>query len=151
MQREYEKVFLGIDEDISPEHRPIYGMIVSNEFLSSENAEYLPNSYGNVLISMKSDISDRTTFTSSDSLLSKNTSVPSMLKDPKIYSFNEILDRDTVLGSKNIDIFSGDTYVEAQYHGGVSFRDIEEVIFLEEPSKDIVKELYRKGIKFKVL
>ena len=150
----------------------IYGYLWDKDSVIQDFAIDLPGQYGNIAVKLKKDIRSRATFTVNDSLgpASSDRIIPSLLDDVKnpfkrsSYEIADVVDIDLQDASVNqICMKTGARYMEAQYHGGVTLDDIEEVIYgpknrsgwatkVDEPYelsdiKDQVIELRSSGIR----
>lgn len=141
----------------------IYGYLwkedYADDILFNDSAE----GYGDVIVKFKKDIMQRTTFTIDDSLgpVMNDMMVPSLANEitPSWRARSHYTDQikkmkavaDEEIHKKILDEL-GVRYIEAQYHGGVSIDDIEEVVytyreFLKGIDEDLVEKLKEKGIK----
>lgn len=132
-----EKELFGYSFDLDNSLRPIYGYLtnIKDGFeFSSKNGAMM---YGNVTIILKKkDLSKKTTFTIGDSLdgTRYNFKVPSLYDNPAISSIsaNKSL-TDSYgkftgkLGNNLEKVTTNVSYVELQFHGGVSIKNIEKV------------------------
>ena len=123
-----EKLFFGYSIDMAPELRPIYGMVDSIESHS------VAHNYGDVLWVLKDDIRTRTTVTGIDSL--SRPVVPGPINNPGWratvppgYDGNVAIP----IHDQFADGFAGNPdYVEAQFHGGVSLKDVDHVDLINQ-------------------
>lgn len=137
IRKEIEQTLFGYNLDLQDSLRPIYGYLTNfkNGFDgSSVNGSIM---YGNVAIKLKkSNLSNRTTFTFGDSLDGTrwDVKVPSLFTNPSKISISANRSLTDNYGkftgklSKDLkDITENIPYVELQFHGGVSIKDIEKV------------------------
>lgn len=137
IRKEMEQTLFGYNLDLEDSLRPIYGYLTNfkNGFDgSSTNGSIM---YGNVAIKLKkSNLSNRTTFTFGDSLDGTrwDVKVPSLFTNPSKISISANRSLTDNYGKfvgklpKDLkDITENIPYVELQFHGGVSIKDIEKV------------------------
>ena len=137
IRKEIEKTLFGYNLDLKDSLRPIYGYLTNfkNGFDgSSVNGSIM---YGNVAIKLKkSNLSNRTTFTFGDSLNGTrwDVKVPSLFTNPSKISISANRSLTDNYGKfigrlpKDLkDITENIPYVELQFHGGVSIKDIEKI------------------------
>ena len=137
IRKEMEQTLFGYNLDLEDSLRPIYGYLTNfkNGFDgSSTNGSIM---YGNVAIKLKkSNLSNRTTFTFGDSLDGTrwDVKVPSLFTNPSKISISanrSLTDNYGKFVGKLPKDLKGITenipYVELQFHGGVSIKDIEKV------------------------
>lgn len=137
IRKEMEQTLFGYNLDLEDSLRPIYGYLTNfkNGFDgSSTNGSIM---YGNVAIKLKkSNLSNRTTFTFGDSLDGTrwDIKVPSLFTNPSKISISanrSLTDNYGKFVGKLPKDLKGITenipYVELQFHGGVSIKDIEKV------------------------
>ena len=137
IRKEMEQTLFGYNLDLEDSLRPIYGYLTNfkNGFDgSSTNGSIM---YGNVAIKLKkSNLSNRTTFTFGDSLDGTrwDIKVPSLFTNPSKISISANRSLTDNYGKfvgklpKDLkDITENIPYVELQFHGGVSIKDIEKV------------------------
>lgn len=137
MRKEIEQTLFGYDLNLKDSLRPIYGYLTNfkNGFDGSSTNGCVM--YGNVAIKLKkSNLSNRTTFTFGDSLDGTrwDVKVPSLFTDPSKISISanrtltDSYGKFTGKLSKDLkDITENIPYIELQFHGGVSIKDIEKV------------------------
>lgn len=95
------------------------------------------------------------TWTFNDSL--GCTYQPSLVTDPKIESFDNVLSSSKMPKSSDTRSLhawqkqKGTSYVELQYHGKLTIDDVESIVFADKPSKiikpDLIDKLKAKGIE----
>lgn len=137
IRKEMEQTLFGYNLDLEDSLRPIYGYLTNfkNGFDgSSTNGSIM---YGNVAIKLKkSNLSNRTTFTFGDSLDGTrwDVKVPSLFTNPSKISISANRSLTDNYGKfigrlpKDLkEITENIPYVELQFHGGVSIKDIEKV------------------------
>lgn len=137
IRKEMEQTLFGYNLDLEDSLRPIYGYLTNfkNGFDgSSTNGSIM---YGNVAIKLKkSNLSNRTTFTFGDSLDGTrwDVKVPSLFTNPSKISISANRSLTDNYGKftgklpKDLkDITENIPYIELQFHGGVSIKDIEKV------------------------
>jgi hypothetical protein len=158
-----ETRFFGHTDSSPVSERPIYG------YIDHEGVQDDPNGYGEVRITLKDDVKDRSTVTIGDSNATFGdnkpeqyawTSRPLSATDPNPDDISQIPTK------KGYDIFqalqeastsgtnhSFDTvpYIETQIHGGVSLKDIASIDFGQTPpSPTMASKLDRLGIAYTV-
>lgn len=137
IRKEMEQTLFGYNLDLEDSLRPIYGYLTNfkNGFDgSSTNGSIM---YGNVAIKLKKgNLSNRTTFTFGDSLDGTrwDVKVPSLFTNPSKISISANRSLTDNYGKfigklpKDLkDITENIPYVELQFHGGVSIKDIEKI------------------------
>jgi hypothetical protein len=115
LRRDVEKNAMGVPHKIENEKRPIYGY-VSNEHGS--HGSIALDGYGEVAYILKEEIKGRSTVTFGDSL--DNALPASPYSDHKEYSVAP--HEPGRIGR------STNSYIEAQFHGGVSVNDVEKIV-----------------------
>lgn len=134
---EVEETLYGYPRDLDPRLRPIYGYLTNskNGFEFSRYNGALK--YGNVsIILKKKGLSNRTTFTLGDSLdgTRYDYKVPTLYDQPSMQALSasrSLCDRyGTYTGKVGKDLYevtNNVSYLELQFHGGVSINNIEKV------------------------
>ena len=134
---EAEKTLFGYPENLDPKLRPIYGYLTNtkNGFEFSRYNGALR--YGNVsIILKKKGLSNRTTFTLGDSLdgTRYDYKVPTLYDQPSMRALSasrSLSDKYGAytgkVGKDLYDVTNSISYVELQFHGGVSVNNIEKV------------------------
>ena len=137
---EIEKEHLNYQDNTPKEDRPIYGYLADRSGVYEHGSPELEQ-YGDLVVKLKPEVKDRSTFTFDDSFKKID---PSSINNPKATSL--ISQRLTnsgedirktmksVLNAKSVGDISGSTnslYVESQIHGQVKPSDIREISFLE--------------------
>lgn len=134
---EAEKTLFGYPENLDPKLRPIYGYLTNtkNGFEFSRYNGALR--YGNVsIILKKKGLSNRTTFTLGDSLdgTRYDYKVPTLYDQPSMRALSasrSLSDKYGAytgkVGKDLYDVTNNISYVELQFHGGVSVNNIEKV------------------------
>lgn len=134
MRPEREWEMFGID--IHSTERPIYGFLSDNEhgIVRKEGLEGISATadYGNVIVKFKRDvIISKATITFHDSLASGRYCPPTPAGMPHFTSFPLIHSKfpeKFFYGIKGTGVANwGESYAEAQYHGGLSAEDIESI------------------------
>lgn len=148
MRKETELGMLGIPESPPPslEHRPIYGYLHPPGQLFDEGDEV--SLYGSIRITLKDHVKDRATFTVGDSLGA--FARPAPFHDPGVESMtrNWAARGGPVIMKKTVEE-TDVSYVEAQYHGGLSVDDIASVTLPGfDPNPKFMKLLEKKGIPY---
>ena len=120
--------------------------------------------YGSIMFTFKKDrVKDRTTFTYGDSFCQKGRVIASKVTDPKVESaggsalsslYNSIVQK---FGEDSSGLESGETaqkidrYIELQYHGDLTIRDVEKVNvgLCDNPNRvaNIVRNILPSNIK----
>lgn len=134
---EVEETLYGYPRDLDPKLRPIYGYLTNskNGFEFSRYNGALR--YGNVsIILKKKGLSNRTTFTLGDSLdgTRYDYKVPTLYDQPNMQALSasrSLCDKyGTYTGKVGKDLYevtNNVSYLELQFHGGVSINNIEKV------------------------
>lgn len=134
---EVEETLYGYPRDLDPKLRPIYGYLTNskNGFEFSRYNGALR--YGNVsIILKKKGLSNRTTFTLGDSLdgTRYDYKVPTLYDQPSMQALSasrSLCDKyGTYTGKVGKDLYevtNNVSYLELQFHGGVSINNIEKV------------------------
>nr|CAI9751134.1 minor head protein [Caudoviricetes sp.] len=134
---EVEETLYGYPRNLDPKLRPIYGYLTNTkngfEFSRYNGAV----KYGNVsIILKKKGLSNRTTFTLGDSLdgTRYNYKVPTLYDQPSMQALSasrSLCDRYGTytgkVGKDLYDVTNNVSYLELQFHGGVSIDNIEKV------------------------
>lgn len=170
-RRLLERQLFGLDEDLDPVDRPIYGS-VTNAFSEYNYSDH----YGSVRVVLKDSVRDRTTVTFGDSLhMGTERVVASPARsvdavhgvqwnqymysqagyDPDVGAvrvWRSSMDTDqitTLIYQEWDDVNREMGYVEAQIHGGLKVDDIDEVILTKlPPAQATLEELTRLGIRW---
>lgn len=168
---------LSIDEKLfdfpkagDPTKRPIYGYLGKAD--GSDNDPYELGSknsrgekmmsqdqllqYGDLIVSFKPEMRNRTTMTAGDSLdqnRGRYSLTPTPLSNPDAFSQSPLTVKYLLSGDALKHKSLGQGYQEAQLHGGVSVSDIKHVTFRSEkqPSKTMLKKLDSLGITYSIL
>lgn len=134
---EVEETLFGYPRNLDPKLRPIYGYLTNtkNGFEFSKYNGALR--YGNVsIILKKKGLSNRTTFTLGDSLDGTrfDYKVPTLYDQPSMRALSasrSLCDKHGAytgkVGKDLYDVTNNISYVELQFHGGVSVNNIEKV------------------------
>lgn len=152
---DYEKYgYLGIPDDYE-------------DFWGSRNSA---SHYGKVMVVFKRDVFERTTFTVEDSLGNGDSRevIGTPVAAPSRFSIPANYDKDSVVETladmylrKSTDVFefnnsSGVSYTELQYHGKLTFDDVDRLCFRTQADLDYLPESYKeilrkKGVKLVVV
>jgi len=131
--RAEERMF-GYPKSLPDEERPIYGYLAG-----SADETHGVEQYGDLIVNLKPETNERTTFSLIDSLGPGRDGeiIPSPLNDPSLTSW---------WGGANPVEANGDvadmtygSYAEAQIHGGVALSDIDQVIFSAEREQERIQ------------
>jgi hypothetical protein len=159
---EVEAKLFGTRPDVAPEHRPVYGFVASRDFATAaHDSQVRVSGYGDAVFKLKPHVRDRATLTLGDSLARSDqlrsapaTAVTSDLAPLGGYSWarthKEFLSHAGSPSERLEHLAANHGYVEAQYHGGITHRDVAEVAFPSEPSREIRAALKRRGIPYRV-
>jgi hypothetical protein len=100
--------------------------------------------YGNIQIVLRDSVRPRITVTAGDSLDLRQTRRPSPI--------GQIDYRSTAGHDRTYDErWLLNSYVEAQIHGGVTWDDVAEVVFVRQPEPETLAALQRRGVAWRVL
>jgi hypothetical protein len=148
-----EAMVFGIPSDARAADRPIYGYLEG----SIESAPTLTQ-YGKIVLRMSKAVRRRSTFTFGDSLDDTAiTSVhppyaPAPVVRPAIYASHSMRD---IYGTSALAecLDPRYMYAEAQIFGGITPRDVEEVVFLQgiQPDRPLVDDLNRWGVLWRTV
>lgn len=132
-----EKSMFGVDDPKSGS--PTYCYINSGQQIREE--------YGDIRISFKRSILDKSTFTVGDSI--EGRAKPFLLGD-KLTAENLVWNQpyDSTVNAKKFDYYA--EYIEVQYHSTLTTEDIEEVILLKKHDKSLEQALEDAGIPWRV-
>lgn len=157
-----EQVF-GTPQSIDPKLRPIYGYGSAPGFADYHSPnERMVSGYGPVAIRLKPSVRARTTFTAGDSLGYPDIAQGSPVESPDIRSFPMAYYHHRRLAKHLIGtarppagrlrmIQEDVSYLEMQYHGGVTVDDIAEVGFDRPPPQSVADALAARGIPWRVI
>jgi hypothetical protein len=161
-----EERWFGYPGDLPGQDRPVYGYVSVDPERSAGagergmglNTDQL-SQYGEVQVILRPEVLERTTACVGDSLDAQAGTVPSSILDPRPESYGAFpsttegrhgalagLDRDY-----QSTAFQGNTYVEAQIHGGVFVGDIDHVLLHQEPSSELRQALDAAGVDWWVV
>jgi hypothetical protein len=133
-----EEALFGIPVTAGADERPIYG------YLEGSNPAALVQ-YGPVVIRLRSDVRERTTFTMADSLDHTGAGThtylgPSPLSAPRVDALHTEYD---LLSAPSMAHATGYGYVECQIHGGVTLADIAGIAFTQGvvPDEEVERRL----------
>lgn len=153
-----EPLIFDLKKDTPIKAHPVYGMMYTKAEL--ENTDFNPTKYGkrygqNVIVLKKSNVEDRTTFTLGDSLNNTRNTKPSLVEDPKIYSFGTFTSKEKFQNATNLTSLSAkrfvtDQYAEIQIRGGFSLSDVEYIRLRDEPDEAFKKLLEDNNVKWEV-
>jgi len=119
-----EALGFGLDEDLAPEDRPVYGYIANKQF------DRWLSDYGDLVIELKPEARKRTTVMMGDSLtpMREGQGVPAPVDAPDKGAWDgNITSLYEVAHGHEEWVMTGMEYVEAQIHGGVRVSDIQAV------------------------
>lgn len=146
-----EHTALGIPPSAAGTARPTYGYITGSH-------ESHPNvvKYGDAILRLRRDVNFRTSFTFGDSLdeiavwSPQPPFCPQPLARPTILGLDGRCD---LLGAGQLWEATRCGYVEAQIHGAVTTRDVEEIVFTLsiQPGLSMREEMQRLGIAFRTV
>ena len=138
-----------------------YGYLWDDDFVADFEWDG-PSQYGGSTIQFKSDVRDRTTFTCGDSLGGVYT--PSYLDEVTPswgrYATDELAEANRLGYKPSVESLletGGRSYIEAQYHGGMTLDDVESFVIGPHDyrrngiDKSLVKALNERGIKVGVV
>ena len=151
---------IGVGESVTHEQRPIYGYVSGKDFsLFGKDSELAVSNYGEVSVKLKPSIRDRATVTAGDSLGAEVAARPAnnpdhLAADGFLRRLHDYHDDSKLTPHEKLANFAGAggfSYIESQYHGGVSVHDIDEVAFRRKPSPAIENLLKLHGIKHRII
>ena len=166
-----EEDLFGVPRDLDVADRPVYGMLIPS-LDDPSTADYIRNGpgcwYGKgdgvVFVMDKSKVIDSTTYTLGDSLDYERFVSAGTAKNPQFNSAypdfaSDIYTKEDLVYASLTDLFRrdyyrADKYLELQFHGIEShgLDKVKEILFTKgEPSKDILDELTRRGIKYRIM
>lgn len=155
------KAMFGVDpKELTDQDYEVYGYLWADDFADDFN-NCGASQYGEVIVQLKPDIRTRTTFTVDDSLgpALNDRMIPTLLEDPRMGFERFESTATSIIGvgkkypgavtPKEICKSTHASYVEAQYHGGVSTSDIESVVFSKYtiPKPETIERLKALGAK----
>ncbi|MGW4474107.1 DUF3626 domain-containing protein [Nonomuraea sp. NPDC004354] len=156
----YEESWFGYPADLTPELRPVYGYVnlyerISDPSLIGMGTTNRVSEYGEVQVTLRPEVRDRSTFCVGDSIEVTETAVPSRINDPRpesyaaapLCGFDPVKEplRGVRRDYAGLD-WQNNAYVEAQMHGGVRVSDISHVVFTVRPDAGLVAALEAAGI-----
>jgi len=145
LRKKAEDIMFDADTFESDAQRPIYGYMYKKDPTLNQTVDQ----YGEIAIKLKPEVKSRTTHTFGDSLFAPSTGqIPSPVERPSFVSTTPFLfEMEDVNDASSPAI----PYVEAQIHGGVALKDIQEIVYTAgtTPSETTQKELRRNGIPWK--
>jgi hypothetical protein len=137
-----ENRMFGYNKDMEPVGRPIYGYAADKAGTDRESSL---DSYGAIKVVLKSDVRDRATVLTDDSLGTKGAQ-PTPIKDPTLHSFSDHVNR-SVLKSKDLETLNS-VYNEVQIHGGVTVKDIARIQIPENDKNErFAKAVLERAVK----
>lgn len=167
-----EEALFGLDKDSDPVQRPIYGYVGKRDGSTEIDGDDLV-AYGDVIVSFKNEVRDRTTITDGDSMDRNGqgrlaTHVPTPIKSLDITAMGPSAliamhagareyvgqgEYEIFRPTKPSDVVGGSGYMEAQIHRGVKSTDISHVTFRTQapPPDSLLKKLEKLGITFQIL
>ncbi len=149
VRRQTERALWGIPDQAGWEERPIYGFLHSHPDAMHPDAPQALRQYGGVTVKLSDAMRPRSTFTGGDSLDRTRWGdfpnlAPASVLHPNILAISEHMG--DVLEITNADALvrsaeSNVSYIEAQYFGPVTVKEIVEVIFDAEALTPPIKRL----------
>ncbi|WP_225666807.1 minor capsid protein [Lactococcus garvieae] len=122
-----EKTLFNLPEDIKRNEMPKYGYLVDKNDMFEDKARYSVAGYGNVTIEFKDSIRKRTTYSVNDSLVNKRRLITAVTPAGTEPTYNGIKEKALGQFDSIADFFNSNTktnrYIEAQYHGDLTFKD----------------------------
>ena len=163
LRQAVEKDLMEVPKDLAAAEKPVYGMVYPNKELKSYVSSGTGDWYGDVIIKMKDDVKDVTSFTIGDSLDYEDELTSAFTLDnpsikeipyPMARTWGGIMSDDFPEASHKI-VFGQklDGYLEAQIHTEAAHKveNFEELIFTRGITPDMEDFLKQKGIKYSVL
>lgn len=164
-RKNVEKTLMEVPKDLADAERPIYGMIYPKaegalkKYAHGDTGDW----YGDVIIRLKDDVKDVTSFTIGDSLDFSNELVSAITKDSTNikgipYGMSRYwngMTKEEFENAKFRQLFGvkSDGYLEAQIHTKEAHKVeyFEELIFTDGLPDKVKKMLEKRGIKYRVL
>ena len=151
-----EKLLFNLPENIKTNEMPKYGYLSDSDDLFEKKTKHSVLGYGNIIIELDDSVRKRTTYTVNDSLVNKRGLITSATPVGTKPTYNGI--KEKAIGEINsISEFLNSNkktnfYIEAQYHGDVTFKnDVKRIIvpdesYLDKLSKEF-EQLKNMGIE----
>ena len=151
-----EKTLFNLPENIKRSEMPKYGYLSDSDDLFEKKTKHSVLGYGNIIIELDDSVRKRTTYTINDSLVNKRGLITSATPAGTKPTYNGI--KEKAIGEINsISEFLNSNkktnrYIEAQYHGDVTFKnDVKRIIvpdksYLDKLSKEF-EQLKNMGIE----
>ena len=151
-----EKLLFNLPENIKTNEMPKYGYLSDSDDLFEKKTKHSVLGYGNIIIELDDSVRKRTTYTINDSLVNKRGLITSATPAGTKPTYNGI--KEKAIGEINsISEFLNSNkktnrYIEAQYHGDVTFKnDVKRIIvpdesYLDKLSKEF-EQLKNMGIE----
>jgi hypothetical protein len=145
MRANFEAMDFGYDPVTFPAaQRPVYGYVSVGGVRGASDLDGAVSGYGNIQIVLRDSVRPRITVTAGDSLDLRQTRRPSPI--------DRIDYRSTAGHDRTYDErWLLNSYVEAQIHGGVTWDDVAEVVFVRQPEPETVAALARRGVSWRIL
>lgn len=146
MRKEAEAKGLGAPKELAPEKRPIYGYMHGASHGGSEVA----SEYGDIKVRLKPALRPRTTFTVGDSLggfhAGRVAGVP--VNAPTVHGVSGGYMFERLEEAKHVhEVVLWCSYVETQYHGGVTVNDFDAVIVGKAKAKSETFAWHREKLE----
>ena len=136
-----EKTLFNLPENIKRSEMPKYGYLSDSDDLFEKKTKHSVLGYGNIIIELDDSVRKRTTYTINDSLVNKRGLITSATPAGTKPTYNGI--KEKAIGEINsISEFLNSNkktnrYIEAQYHGDVTFKnDVKRIIVQDESYLD---------------
>jgi SPP1 gp7 family putative phage head morphogenesis protein len=155
-----ERALFNAPKKMPPKERPIYGYLANKDNIHRENPDL--NHYGGVVVRMKPEMRERSTWLLGDSLDLAKTWRTENGVNIRLANGSPVNapTRTSIAPTKwgRLDSAKGDLlqegaqYAEAQMWGGVSLDDVEHVVFnpKKPPSSEVIELLKRKNITWSI-
>lgn len=133
-----EKSLFNLSDDIKRNEMPKYGYLIDKKDIFEEKARYSVGGYGNVAIEFKDSVRQRTTYTVNDSLANRRRLITAATPVGTEPTYNGIKEKALGKIDSIAEFFNSNTktnrYIEAQYHGDLTFKDDVSRIILPDKS-----------------
>ena len=136
-----EKTLFNLPENIKRSEMPKYGYLSDSDDLFEKKTKHSVLGYGNIIVELDDSVRKRTTYTINDSLVNKRGLITSATPAGTKPTYNGI--KEKAIGEINsISEFLNSNkktnrYIEAQYHGDVTFKnDVKRIIVPDESYLD---------------